>query len=160
MTRRRRAHKHAHAHIRTDARAHTHHSDDDDDYHIHTARNGRGIFFLYAFTYGCATRVNVPGQLNDSPKPCSENAYGNDFGLRATDRRQMLGGKKNPGRMGKKKNNRTVNVFNGISFVRACACVGACARMCVCYHYKKPCKMDDNTRTHATELARRPWKRK
>lgn len=55
--------------------------------------------------------------------------------------------------MGKKKknNNRTVNVFNGISFVRACACVGAYARVCVCYHYKKPCKMDDNTRTHATE---------
>lgn len=79
MTRRRRAHKHAHAHIRTDARAHTQHGDDNDydDYHIHTARIGRGIFFFhFAFTYGCAACVNVPGQLNDSPKSCAEYAYG------------------------------------------------------------------------------------
>lgn len=37
------------------------------------------------------------------------------------------------------------------SYVRVCVCWCVRARVCVCYHYKKPCKMDDNTRTHATE---------
>lgn len=42
----------------------------------------------------------------------------------------------------KKKKNRTVNVFSGLSLIRAC--------VVVIIPLKKPCKMDDNTRTHAT----------